>query len=49
MYFQRRCRFKFFLPYGPILTKTKKIINNQKRKIVKNKWSGDMEKGQIWH
>ncbi len=23
-YFQRRCRLKFFLPYGPMLTKRKK-------------------------
>ncbi len=24
VYFQRRCRLKFFLPYGSMLTKTKK-------------------------
>ncbi len=32
MYFQRRCRLKFFLPYGPMLTKTKK--NRKKSKIL---------------
>ncbi len=37
-YFQRRCRLKFLPPYGPMLTKTKKkIVKNQKIKILKNK------------
>ena len=50
MYFQRRCRLKFFLPYGPMLTKTKK---NRKKSKMQNfekqqkKWSGDMLKGYL--
>ncbi len=35
MYFKRRCGLKFFLPYGPMLTKRKKILRNQKFKILK--------------
>ncbi len=48
--FQRRCRLKFFLPYGPMLTKTKKK-NHKKSKILnfekpkKKKKKNDME---IW-
>ncbi len=30
-YFQRRCRLKFVLPYGPMLTKMKK--NPKKSKL----------------
>ncbi len=37
VYFQRRCRLNFFLPYGPMLTKTKKIGKISKIKILKNK------------
>ncbi len=29
VYFQRRCRLKFLLPYGSMLTKTKKKNNNK--------------------
>ena len=34
VYFQRRCRLKFFLPYGSILTKTKK--KNRKKSKTQN-------------
>ncbi len=40
-YFQRRCRSKFFSPYIPMLTKTKK-------KIVKNKKMRNFEKKMVW-
>ena len=38
----RRCRLKFFLPYGPMLTKTKKkkIVENQKFKFWKTEKNG---------
>ncbi len=45
----------FFLPYGPMLTKTKKkIVKNQKCKILKNKkifwrYSEKVPCHQIWH
>ncbi len=42
-YFQRRCRLKYLLQHGPMLTKTKnKIVQNQKFLILEKKWSGDM-------
>ncbi len=41
VFFQRRCRLKVLLQYGPMLTKTKnKIVKNQKLK--KKKGFGDM-------
>ncbi len=37
VYFQRRCYLKIFVQYGPMLTKPKKIVNNEKSKILKKK------------
>ncbi len=46
MHFQRRCRLKLFLPYGPMLTKTKTNVRNNNKKIKfenqKKKMSGDL-------
>ena len=50
-YFQRRCHLKFFLPYGPMLAKTKKKKkkkNRKKYKISKNKIGGRVPDPQIW-
>ena len=41
-YFQRRCRLKFFVPYGCMLTKTKRIIKKLNFEKQNNKWSGNM-------
>ena len=38
VYFQRRCRLKFVLPYRAMLTETKKIVEKIKKfKILKTK------------
>ncbi len=49
MYFQRRYRLDFFLPCGPMLTKTKKNRKKSKSEILKNKkqLSGDMVKRYV--
>ncbi len=52
VYFQRKCRLPF-CPYGPMLMITKKIVKNQKFKILKKQnrcfeiwWTGSFPK--IW-
>ncbi len=40
MYFQKRCRVKMFLAYGPMLPKPKKNHKKKKKKIEKQKRYG---------
>ncbi len=57
MYFQRSWCLKFFLPYDPMSTKTKKQswkkTTQTNAKILKNKWSENMVKRYLsikfWH
>ncbi len=57
-YFQRKCHLKFFVPYGPILTKTKKKFNKRSIDLGAlrdtcnwcDKWqfSTDLFRSNIW-